>query len=127
MSKIQLHKIWQKGGFLARRLGPLLKTGLSSKWTVLKPLAKSFLIHLGLTAAASATDAAICKKMFRSCVTTLIISNKEMNDIKKMVKSLEVSGLFIKGVSEIIKNKAKEQRSGFLRMLLGEMCSGGYW
>ena len=50
-----------------------------------------------------------------------------MNDIKKMVKSLEVSGLFIKGVSERIKNKAKEQRSGFLRMLLGEMCSGGYW
>ena len=50
-----------------------------------------------------------------------------MNDIKKMVKSFEVSGLLIKGVSERIKNKAKEERSGFLRMLLGEMCSGGYW
>ena len=50
-----------------------------------------------------------------------------MNDIKKMVKSLEVSGSLIKAVSERIKNKAKEQRSGFLRMLLGEMCSWGYW
>ena len=52
-----------------------------------KPLAKSFLIPLGLTIAASATDTAIHKKMFRSRVTTLIISNEQMNSIMKIVKS----------------------------------------
>ena len=75
---------------------------------VLKPLVKSFLIPLGLTATTSATDAAIHKKMFASDMTTLIISNKEMNDIMKVVKSLEESELIIKGISETIKNEAKE-------------------
>ena len=70
---------------------------------VLKLLAKSVFIPLGLTVAASATDAAIHKKMFESGITT-IISNEEMNDIMKIVKSLEESGLLIKGVSETIKN-----------------------
>ena len=59
LSKTQLHKIGQSGGFLGRLLGPLLKTGLLLIGNVLKPLAKSVLIPLGLTAAASATDAAI--------------------------------------------------------------------
>ena len=54
--------------------------------------------------------------MFGSGVITLIISNKEMNDIMKTVKSLEESGLLIKGVSETVKNEAKEQRGGFLSM-----------
>ena len=85
---------------------------------VLKPLAKSILRPLGLTAAALATDAAIHKKMFGSGTTTLIISNEEMNDIMKIVKSLEDSGLLIKGVSQTIKNEAKEQKGGFLSMLL---------
>ena len=58
-----MHKIGQSGGFLGRLLGPLLKTGLPLMKNVLKPLAKSILIPLGLTAAA-ATDAAIHKKMF---------------------------------------------------------------
>ena len=66
---------------------------------VLKPLAKSVLIPLGLTAAASARDAAIHKKMSGSGFTTLIISNEEMNDIMKIAKSLEGSGLLIKRVS----------------------------
>ena len=83
---------------------------------VLKPLAKSVLTPLGLTAAASATDAAIHKKMFGPGFTTLIISNEEMNDNMKIVKSLEESGLLIKGVSETIKNEAKEQKGGFLGM-----------
>ena len=74
---------------------------------VLKPLAKSVLIILGLTAAASETDAAIHKKMFESGITTLIISNEEINDIMKVVKSYEESVLLIKGVSDTIKNKAK--------------------
>ena len=88
---------------------------------LLKPLAKSVLIPLGLTAAASATDAAIHKKMFGSGTTTLIILNEEMNDIMEIVKSLEESGLLIKGVRETIKNKAKGQKGGFLGMLLGTL------
>ena len=55
---------------------------------VLKPLAKNVLIPLG-SIAASATDAATHKKMFGSGVTTLIISNEEMNDVMNVVKSLE--------------------------------------
>ena len=51
--------------------------------------------------------------------TTLIISNDEMEDIIKMVKSLEDSGLLLKGVSGTIQNEAKEQKGGFLSMLLG--------
>ena len=82
--KPQLHKIGQSGGFLGRLLGPLLKTGLPLIGNVLKPLAKSVLIPLGLTAAASATDPTIHKKMFGSGFTTLIISNEEMEDIMKI-------------------------------------------
>ena len=76
-----------------------------------KPLAKSVLIPLGLTAAASATDAAVHKKMFGYGFTALINSNEEMNDVMKTVKSLEESGLIIKGVSETIKSEAKEHFS----------------
>ena len=78
---------------------------------VLKPLAKSILIQLGLTSAASATDVAIHKKMFGSGFT-LTISNKEMNIIK-IVKSLEESGLLIKGVSEELKMKQKNKKGNF--------------
>ena len=53
----------------------------------LKPLVKTVLIPSGLTAAASATDAAVHKKMFGSGNTTLIISNEEINDIMKIIKS----------------------------------------
>ena len=121
LSKTQLHKIVQSGGFLGRPLGPLLKTGLLLIGNVLKPLAKSVLIPLGLTAAASATDTAIHKRMFGSGFTTLIISNDEMNDIMKIVKSLEESGLLIKGMSELIQHEAKEQKGGFLGMLLATL------
>ena len=86
---------------------------------VLKPLAKSALIPFGLTAAAAATDAAIHKKIFGSGITTLIILNEEINDIMKIVKSFEESGLLITGVSETIKIEAKEQKGRFLSMLLG--------
>ena len=121
LSKTQLHKIGQPGGSLGTLLGPLLKTGLPLMKNVLKPLAKSVLVPLGLTAAASATDAAIHKKMFGSGTTTLIISNKEMNDIMKIVKFLEESSLLIKDVSKTIKNEAKEQKGRFLSMLLGTL------
>ena len=80
------------GGFLGRFPGPLLKTRLPLMKNVIKPLAKSVLIPLGLTAAASAADPGIQKKILESGTTTLIISNDEMEDIIKVVKSLENSG-----------------------------------
>ena len=73
-----MHKIGQSEGFLGRLLGALLKTGLLLIGNVLKPLGKSVLIPLGLTTAASATDAAIHKKTVVSGTTALIIHNKEM-------------------------------------------------
>ena len=108
-------------GFLSRLLGELLKAGLSLMKSVINPLAKSVLIPLGLTAAASAADAGIHKKILGSGTTTLIISNDEMKDIIRIVKSLEDSGLLLKGVSETIQNEAKEQKGGFLSMLLGTL------
>ena len=116
-----MRKIGQSGGFLSRLLGPLLKAELPLTKNVLKTLAKSVLIPLGLTAATSATDAVIHKKMFGSSTTTLIISNEEMNNIMKIVKSLEESGLLKVGISKTIKNEAKEQRGRFLSMLLGTL------
>ena len=91
--------------------------------SVIKPLAKSVLVPLGLTAAASAADAGIHNKILGSGHnnTTLIISNDEMEDILKIVRSLEDSGLLLKGVSETIQNEAKEQKGGFLSMLLGTL------
>ena len=121
LSKNQLYKKGQSRGFLGRLLRPLLKTGLPLIGNVLKLFAKSSLISLGLTAAAAATDAAIHKKIFGSGNTTLIISNEKINDIMKIVKSLEESGLLIRGISETIQNEAKEQKWGFLGMLLGTL------
>ena len=109
LSKTQLHKIGQSGGFLGRLLGPLLKTGLPLIGNVLKPLAKSVLILLGLTAASSETDAAIHMKMFGSSTTPLTISNEEMNDSMKIIKSLKESGLLIKNVSEITNQNNKKE------------------
>ena len=108
--KTQLHKTRQSGGFLGRLLGPLSKTGLPLIGYVLKPLGEGILIPLGSTAAASETDAAIHKKKFGSSMTTLIISNEEMSNTMKIVKSLEESGLLIKSSSKTIQNEAKEQR-----------------
>ena len=61
------------------------------------------------------------KEMFGSGKITLIISNEEMNNTIKIVKSLEESGLLIKGASETIKNKAKEQKREFFSMLVGTL------
>ena len=125
LSKTQLSEMIQSGGFLGRVLGPLLKTGLPLMKSVIKQLVKSVLIPLGLTAAASAADAAIHKKILGSGQpnnnTTLIISTNEMDDILKIVKSLEDSGVLLKGVSETIQHETKEQRGGFLSMLLGTL------
>ena len=99
----------------------LFITGLPLIKNVLKPLAKSALIPLGITAAAAATGPAFHKKMFGSSNMTLIISNEEMNNIMKIVKSLEESGLLIKDVSKTIRNEAKEPKGRFLRMLWGTL------
>ena len=109
----------QSGGFIGSLLGPLLKTGLPLIKNVTKPLPKSGLILLGLTAVASAADPGIHKKILGSeNTTTLIISNDHINDIIKIVKSLEDSGLLLKGVTETVQNEVKEQKGGFLSMLL---------
>ena len=86
---------------------------------VVKPLTKSVFITLGLTAAASAADSGMYKKILGSGATTLIILNDEIEDIIKIVKSLEDSGILLTGVSKTIQNEAKEQKEGFLCMLLG--------
>ena len=79
----------------------------------LKSLTKSILMPLGLTAATSGTDPVIHQLIFESSVITLIISDEEMNDILKEVKSLEESGVLIKGVSETIQNEVKEQKGNW--------------
>ena len=106
----------QKGRFL-KFLMPLLKSGLSLLKSVIKPLGV-----LGLTAAASATDAATNKKILGSGNhTTLIISNDYMQDLLKIVKSLEDSGILLDGITGAVKNEVKEQKGGFLSMLLGTL------
>ena len=99
---------------------------------VLTPLAKIVLVPLGLLAAASATDAAIQKKIFDSG-TTLVFSKEETDDIIKIVKSLENTGLLLKSVSETDENEVKEQKGGFFLgmlsttlgvSLLGNMLAG---
>ena len=116
LSKAQIKKIIQSGGFLGKLLsklaGPLMKVAM--------PLAKNVLAPLGLTAAMSATDGSIQKKIHGSGVK-LIIEQEDINDIMKIIKALENSGILLKGVSKTIKNETKEQRGGFLSMLLGTL------
>ena len=118
LSKAQISKIIQSGGSLGSLLskiaGPLMKIAV--------PLAKNVLAPLGITAAASAIDAGIQKKIHGSGTTaTLIISNEEMNDIMKIVQSLEDSNVLLNGVTKTIKNGTKQQKGGFLGMLLGTL------
>ena len=85
---------------------------------VAMPLAKNVLPPLGLTAAMSAIDGSIQKKIHGSGVK-LIIEEEDMQDIIKIIKELENSDILLKGVSKTIENEIKEQRGGFLSMLLG--------
>ena len=120
----------QKEGFM-NFVRPFLTAGLPLMKSALTPLAKSVLIPFGLSGGTSAADAAIQKKIYGSgCLlelalhtTALIISIEEMEDIMEIVKSLEKSGLLIKEISETIKNEAKEQKRGFLSMLLGTLAA----
>ena len=119
--KTHLSKVIQSGEFLGKFLGLLLKTGLPLIKNVITPLAESVLIPLGLTAGASAADAGIHQKILGLGNTALIISNNEIEDLIKTVKSLEDSGLLLKGVTESVQNEVKEQKEGFLSMLLGTL------
>ena len=116
LSKAQIKKLIQSGGFLGKLLsklaGPLMKVAM--------PLAKYVLAPLGLTAAMSAIDGSIQKKIHGSGVK-LIIEQEDLNDIMKIIKALENSGILLKGVSKTIENETKEQRGGFLGMLLGTL------
>ena len=84
-------------------------------------LAKNVLAPLGITAAASAIDAGIQKKIHGSGTTALIISNEETNDIMKIVQALEDFNVLLKGVTKTVENEIKEQKGGFLSMLLGTL------
>ena len=121
----------QSEKFLGRFLGPLLKTGLLLMKNIIKPLAKSVLTPLALTAEALATDAAATNLGKRTAliisnqemngrpsdlvlrIMTLIISNEEMNDIIKIVKRLDESTLLTKGVNEAIKMKQNNKKVDF--------------
>ena len=106
LSKAQISKIIQSGGFLGSLLsklaGPLMKVAI--------PLAKNVLAPLGITAAASAIDAGIQKKIHGSGTTTLMISNEKMNDIMKNVQALEDSNILLKGSLKQLKMKQKNKK-----------------
>ena len=112
-SKSQISKIIKSGGFLGSLLsklaGPLMEVAI--------PLAKNVLAPLGITA----IDAGIQKKIHGSESMTLIISNEEMSDIMKIVQALEDSNILLKEITKRIKNETKEQKGGFLIMLLGTL------
>ena len=115
LSKTQIKKLIQSGGFLGKLLsklaGPLMKVAMS--------LAKNVLAPLGLTAAMSAIDGSLQKKIHGSGVK-LIIEQEDMNDMK-IIEALENSGILLKGVTKTIENETKERRGGFLGMLLGTL------
>ena len=115
LSKAQIKKLIQSGGFLGKLLsklaGPLMKVAM--------PLAKNVLAPLGLRAAMSAIDGSIQK--FGGSRVKLIIEEEDMQDIIKIIKELENSDILLKGVSKTIENEIKEQRGGFLSMFLGTL------
>ena len=116
LSKAQIKKIIQSGGFLGKLLSKLAGTLIK----VALPLAKTVLAPLGLTAAMSTIDGSIQKKMHGSGIK-LITEEEDMKDIMKIIEALENSGILLKGVSKTIENENKEHRGGFLSMLLGTL------
>ena len=115
---LQNRGIWLKGNtekniskereLLSNFLGPLMSVGLPLMKNVLRQLAKIVSLQLRLTAATSATDASLKKKIYGTRITTPIISIEEMKDIIKIIKSLAESGLLMKSVSDIVENEVKE-------------------
>ena len=84
-------------------------------------MAKNILVQLGITATASATDTEIQNKLHGSGTTALIISNKEISDIMKIVQALKDCNILLKGVSNKVEKEAKEQNGGFLSILSGTL------
>ena len=104
LSRAQISQIIQSGRFLgsffSKIAGPLMKLAV--------PLAKNNLGPLGITAAASAIDAGIQKKIHSSGTTVLLISNEEINDIMKIVQALKYSNILLKEITKTIKNERKQ-------------------
>ena len=104
LSRAQISQIIQSGRFLgslfSKIAGPLMKLAV--------PLAKNNLDPLGITAAASAINAGIQKKIHSSGTTALLISNEEMNDIMKIVQALKYCNILLKGITKTIKNERKQ-------------------
>ena len=98
LCKAHISKIIPSGGFLGSLLSKLAVS-----------LAKNVLAPLGITAASSVIDARIQKKIHGSG-TTLIISNKEMNDILKIIQALKDSNILLRGVTKTIKNETKNKK-----------------
>ena len=114
LSKAKISKMIQSGGFLGSLLnkwaGPLMKVTI--------PLAKNVLAPLAITAAASAINAGIQKKIHGSCTATLITSNEEMNYIIKIVQALEDSNILLKGVTNTIKNETKKTKRRIFKYVI---------
>ena len=128
LSKAQIKKLIQSGGFLDKLLSKLARPLMK----VTMPLAKNVLAPLGLTAAMSAIDGSTQKKIHCSGIK-LIIEEEDMKDIMKIIEALENPGILLKGVSKTIENETKEQRGEYLSMfpgtlgasLLGNLLTGG--
>ena len=116
LSKAQIKRLIQSGEFLGKLLSKL--AGQLMKAPLL--LVKNVLAPLGLTGAMSAIDGSIQKKIHGSGVK-LIFEQEDMNDIMKIIEALENSGILLKRVTKTIENETKEQRGGFLGMLLGTL------
>ena len=117
LSRAQIPKIIHSG----RILGSWLSKLAGAPMQLAVALAKNILDPLGVTAAASAIDAGFPKNNNNTWKATLIISNEEMDDILMIVQTLEDSNILLKGVTKTIENETKEQKGGFLGMLLGTL------
>ena len=125
LSRGEISGIVQSGGFLgsllSRIAGPLMKVAV--------PLAKNILALFGVTAAASAIDAGIQKKIIGSGTTTLIVSNEEMNGLMKIFQAFEYYNILLKWVTKTFKNEIKQQKGAVLgtigASLLGNMLRDG--
>ena len=104
--KFQNNSVWRiLGALLGKLPGPLIKVAV--------PSTKDILVPLGITATASGINAGTQKKLHGSGTTTLIISNKEMNDIRKIVQAFEDSNILLKGVKKQLKIKQENKEEDF--------------
>ena len=119
LSKAQTSKIIPSGRFLGSLLsklaGPLMKVAL--------PLAKNILASLEIPGAVSAIDTGIQKKTHGSGTTILIISNKEMHDIMKIIQALEDSNILLNEVTKTIKKWNKRTKRRILKHVVGYLSS----